>query len=165
MRKILALLCLATFIFTSCSNDDDTDFDTIGSTFERSGTFNVANDYKIEAVVPDNVVVADSDVALVYILDPEQSTAQVDVWEPLPRTFFFGPGEFAQFQFNFIFNEAQNIASIDIFIESDDLNDLASDITDNQLFRIVIVPAAFAKNTKVDLTDFNAVQSALKLDL
>lgn len=163
MRKIFALLCLATFIFTSCSNDDDTDFDTIANTFEVTGTFNTANNFRIEAVVPDNVNVLDSDVALVYILDPEKSTAQVDVWEPLPRTFFFAPGEFAQFQFNFIFNEAQNIASIDIFLESDDLNALAADITDNQSFRIVVIPSTFAKNSKIDFSDFNTVKRELKL--
>ncbi|WP_109300844.1 hypothetical protein [Aquimarina sp. AU474] len=164
MKKIFTLLCLATFIFSSCSSDDDTDFDTIGSTFEITGTFNTANNFLVEAVVPDNINVFDSDVALVYVLDPTNSTAQVDVWEPLPRTFFFNGGGFAQFQFNFIFNAQQNIASVEIFLESDDLTALAADITDNQAFRIVIVPSAFAQSTDINLKDFNAVQKALKLE-
>ncbi|MCK8520258.1 hypothetical protein M0D21_01695 [Aquimarina sp. D1M17] len=165
MKKIFALLFMTSILFTSCSNDDDTDFDTIGSTFEITATFNAGNDYRIEAVVPNNIDVFDSDVALVYVLDPIQSNAaQADVWEPLPRTFFFDGGGFAQFQFNFIFDAQQNIASIDIFLESDDLAALAPDITDNQDFRIVIVPSSFAEDAKVDLKDFNAVQKALKLE-
>lgn len=165
MKRIFLLLCFTTILFTSCSNDDDTDFDTIGSTFEITTTFNAANDFRTEAVVPDNIDVFDSDVALVYVLDPVRSAAeQADVWEPLPRTLFFDGGGFAQYQFNFIFDAPQNIASIELFLESDDLGALAPDITDNQDFRIVIVPSAFAENTNIDLKDFKAVESALKLE-
>ncbi|GAA4271657.1 hypothetical protein U6A24_13810 [Aquimarina gracilis] len=165
MKKIFLLLCFTTILFASCSNDDDTDFDTIGSTFEITTTFNAANNFAIEAIVPNNIDVFDSDVALVYVLDPIRSAAeQADVWEPLPRTLFFDGGGFAQYQFNFIFDAQLNIASIEIFLESDDLNALDSDITDNQDFRIVIVPSSFAENTNVDLKDFKAVQSALKLE-
>ncbi len=165
MKKIIALLCFTTLIFTSCVDDDDIDFDTIGKTFEITGTFNAANNFAIEAVVPNNIDVFDSDVALVYILDPVRSAAeQADVWEPLPRTFFFSPSGFAQFQFNFIFDSDINVASIEIFLESDDLGALASDITDNQDFRIVVVPSSFAESTDINLLDFNAVQSELKLE-
>ncbi len=166
MKKIFTLLCFTTILFTSCSNDDDIiDFDTIGSTFEITTTFNPGNNYSIEAVVPNNIDVFDSDVALVYVLDPIRSAAeQADVWEPLPRTLFFNGGGFAQYQFNFIFDAQQNIASIEIFLESDDLDALAPDITDNQDFRIVIVPSAFAENTTINLKDFKAVESALKLE-
>jgi len=164
MKKIIALLCFSTLLITSCTSDDDTDFDTIGSTFEITRSFNPANNFTVEVVVPDNVDVFDADVALVYILDPTRSTAQLDVWEPLPRTFFFSPSGFAQFQFNVIFDAEQSIASIEIFLESDDLGALAADITDNQVFRIVVVPSAFAENPPVDLNNLEAVKTALKLD-
>lgn len=165
MKKILTILFLTTVILTSCRNDDDVDLDTIARTFEVTRTFNATNDFAVEAVVPDNVEVFNADVALVYILDPIKSAQENgDVWEPLPRTFNFSPSGFATFRYNFIFDEQQNKASIEIVLDSDDLNALAADITQNQIFRIVVVPSAFAKNTKVDLLDFNAVQSALNLE-
>lgn len=165
MRKIFTLLCLTILLVTSCSNDDDVDLDTIARTFEVTRSFSTSNNFAVEAVVPDNVPVFDADVPLVYILDPITSASENgNVWEPLPRTFNFDGGGFATFRFNFIFDEQQNKASIEILLDSDDLGALSSDLTQNQVFRIVVVPSAFAKNTKVDLSDINAVQSALNLE-
>ncbi|WP_281986296.1 hypothetical protein [Aquimarina aggregata] len=165
MKKILTLFCLTALLLTSCNNDDDFDNDTFARTFEVTRTFNAANNFADEAVVPNNVEVFDADVALVFILDPIRSAAEGgDVWEPLPKTFNFAPGEFARFSFNFIFDERTNKASIEFVLESDDLTSLNSDITDNQVFRIVIVPSSFASDSKVDLNDLNAVKSALNLE-
>ena len=166
MKKIFTLLCLVTFMLASCSNDDDVDFDTIGSTFQEIITFTPQDGFAVEVVVPQGIPVFDSDVALVYISDPIRSAQEPsNVWEPLPRTLFFEGGGFVQFQYNFIFDAQADIASIELFLEGDDLNALNPDITDNQRFRIVIVPSEFAQNTKIDLSDFNAVQSALNLEL
>jgi len=164
MKKIFLLLFSTTFLITSCSSDDDFDSDTIGSTFEITSTFNVTNDFRVEAVVPNNIEVFNADVALVYVLDPIRSAEErADVWEPLPRTFLFEGGGFAQFQFNFILDADRDIASIEIFLESDDLAALQPDITDNQNFRIVIVPSQFAQNSAIDFNNFEAVNAALKL--
>jgi len=147
MKKFFLLLLCTSFLITSCGSDDDFDNDTIGRTFDEIVTFDATNNFAVEIIVPDNIEVFNADVALVFVRDPERSAAeQSDVWEPLPRTLFFPGGGFAQYQFNFIFNEEQNIASLELFLESDNLGGLAPDITNNQRFRIVIVPSAFAQD-------------------
>jgi len=167
MKKIFALLIMSTFILTSCGGNDDhthTDFDTIGQTFEVANIdFNTAGTSSaINFTIPNNIEVFESDVPLVYILDPSITTA--DAWEPLPRVFLFDDGGFAQFRYNFIFDDPTGIFDIEVILESDDIAALDATFTDNQVFRVVIVPSEFAETTDIDLSDFNAVQEALQLD-
>ena len=166
IRKILPLL-LFTFLLVSCRNDDDnTDFDTIGQTFEISNVDFVSPDgfqAFVNVVVPNNVSVFESDVPLVYVLDPAATAANgADVFEPLPRTFFFNNGGFAQYRFNFIFDDATGIFDLDLVLESDDFDTLGNDFTQNQIFRIVIVPSEFAATHDTD--NLNTVLSDLNLD-
>ncbi|MFT5891204.1 MAG: hypothetical protein ACI9Y7_001305 [Dokdonia sp.] len=166
IRKILPLL-LFTFLLFSCVEDDDNvDIDTIGQTFEISNVDFVTSDgfqAFVNVVVPNNVVVFESDVPLVFVLDPAASAANgVDVFEPLPRTFFFNNGGFAQYRFNFIFDDATGIFDLDLVLESDDFDALGSDFTQNQIFRIVIVPSEFAATHDTD--NLNTVLSDLNLD-
>ncbi len=166
---LLLLLFTITIISTSCSNDDDRvipiDQDTIASTFEITvSSFNAANNYLTNIAVPQKIKVLDSDVALVYILDRKKSTSIRDIWNPLPKTIIFEDGKYVRYTYNFLFNLKNNIADLEIFLENNNPNNLSVDITDNQDFRIVIVPSQFLKNTKIDVSDFCAVQSALELN-
>ena len=165
IRKILPLLCF-TFLLFSCSNDDDINTDTIGQTFEISNVdFTTTDGFQgiVNVVVPNNIVVFESDVPLVFVLDPDATAANgVDVFEPLPRTFFFNDGGFAQYRFNFIFNDATGIFDLDLILESDDFDALSNGFTQNQVFRIVIVPSEFAETHNTD--DLNTVLSELNLD-
>ncbi|WP_062055626.1 hypothetical protein [Aquimarina longa] len=168
MRFIFILLCITTFISTSCSSDDDRiDLDTIGKTFEVA-KINFTSDNNISRIgvtIPNTIEVFESDVALVYVRDPQiSSNERADAWEPLPRTFFFDNNGYAQFRYNFIFDADRNIFDIEIILESDNFAALDTTFTQNQVFRVVIVPSSFPKNSKVDLSDINAVKSALKLD-
>ncbi|PKV51228.1 hypothetical protein ATE84_3302 [Aquimarina sp. MAR_2010_214] len=158
MRKIFALLCLATFIFTSCSSDDDTDFDTIGQTFEIDKVDFIAPEYAVNIPFPSNIEVFDADVVLVYRL--ENVVDGRDVWEPVPTPLIeLDNGGKLTYRFNFTIND------VDILLDTPDINLIGANFTNDQVFRIVIVPSAFAKKSKVDLTDFKAVQKALKLKI
>jgi len=166
IRKILPLL-LFTFLLVSCRNDDDNvDFDTIGQTFEISNVDFITSDgfqAIVNVVVPNSITVFESDVPLVFVLDPVASAANgVDVFEPLPRTFFFNNGGFAQYRFNFIFDEGTGIFDLDLVLESDDFDVLGNDFTQNQIFRIVIVPSEFAETH--DTSNLDTVLSDLNLD-
>lgn len=165
IRKILPLLCF-TFLLLSCSNDDDINTDTIGQTFEISNVdFTTTDGFQgiVNVVVPNNITVFESDVPLVFILDPVATAANgVDVFEPLPRSFFFNNGGFAQYRFNFIFDDATGIFDLDLVLESDDFDALGNDFTQNQIFRIVIVPSEFAETHNTD--NLNTVLSELNLD-
>ncbi|WP_299682231.1 hypothetical protein [uncultured Dokdonia sp.] len=166
IRKILPLL-LFSFILFSCANDDDViNTDTIGQTFEISNVDFITTDGFqgiVNVVVPNNITVFQSDVPLVFVLDPVATAANgVDVFEPLPRSFFFNNGGFAQYRFNFIFDDATGIFDLDLVLESDDFDALGNDFTQNQIFRIVIVPSEFAETHNTD--NLNTVLSELNLD-
>ncbi len=165
IRKILPLICF-TFLLLSCSNDDDVDLDTIGQTFEISNVdFNTNDGFSstVNVVVPNNISVFESDVPLVFVLDPDATAANgADVFEPLPRTFFFNNGGFAQYRFNFIFDNPTGIFDLDLVLESDDFDALGNGFTQNQVFRIVIVPSEFAQAN--DTSNLNEVLSQLNLD-
>lgn len=169
MRKFILPLIAFTCILLSCSDDDNGDFidtDTIGQTFEIGNVDFFTNDgfsAAVNVIVPNTIQVFESDVPLVFVLDPDATAANgVDVFEPLPRTFFFDNGGFAQYRFNFIFDEATSIFDLDIILESDDFDALSTGFTQNQVFRIVIVPSEFAQNN--DTSNLGDVLSQLNLD-
>ncbi|GAA0721966.1 hypothetical protein GCM10009430_23890 [Aquimarina litoralis] len=159
MKKIFGLLFFSTLLFTSCVNDDDVDFDTIGTTFEFTTNFNQANGFGTRFFF--NQEIFESDVVLVYRLEAVDSG--LDVWEPLPTATIFlddgNGGEItALYRFNF------TIGDVDVLLESNAPDLLPADLTNNQTFRVVVVPAAFAENTDINLQDFNEVQAALNLE-
>ncbi|WP_103068314.1 hypothetical protein [Aquimarina sediminis] len=157
MRKIFTLLCITTLIFTSCSSDDDADLDTIGQTFELDNVDFIAPEFAVNIPFPQGIEVFESDVVLVYRL--EDVVDGRDVWEPVPTpAIFLDNGGELTYRFNF------TLVDVDILLDSPDISLIGSDFTQNQVFRIVVVPSAFAKNTDINLLDFNAVQSALNLD-
>lgn len=174
MKKILALLFLSSIVFMSCEGDPGppgpegpqgpSGGEFLAQTFEIDNVDFVSTngtDAAVQIPIPNNIDVFEADVPLVYILDPETSAANnADAWEPLPRVFFFADG-FAQFRYNFIFDSPT--FDIEIILESDDIASLGTDFTDDQIFRIVVVPSEFINSTKIDLSDFNAVQNALDL--
>jgi len=159
MKKIFALLFLSTLVFTSCVDDDDVDFDTIGQTFEFTTTFNPGNEFGHRFFFNENIF--DSDVVLVYRLEDVDNG--LDVWEPLPTaTIFLEDGSGGEITVLYRFNFTSG--DVDVLLESSDLGLVPANLTDNQTFRIVVVPASFAENTEINLQDFNAVQSALNLE-
>ncbi len=168
MKKVLLPLICFALLAVSCRFDDDdnVDFDTIGQTFEISNVDFVSNngfDATVNVVVPNSIQVFESDVPLVFVLDPDATAANgLDVFEPLPRTFFFNDGGFAQYRFNFIFDDETGVFDLDLVLESDDFDLLTNGFTQNQIFRIVIVPSAFAESN--DTSDLSAVLDALGLN-
>lgn len=170
IKRILIGLTALGLIFTSCEGPAGRDgfdgldgldgFDGIeASIFEiedanfvstngETATINVTADNRIDII--------QSDVALVYVLDPVKTAENngLDVWEPLPSTFFFDDGGFAQFRYNFIFDEASNVFDIEITLESNDFNELEALFTDNQVFRIAVIPANNVNTFSAKAIDF-----------
>lgn len=162
MKKIFSLLFVSTIILTSCEGPEgppglDGLDGIIGETFERTINFNEANGYTDRIFLTPNI--AESDVVLVYRL--EGVDAGLDVWEPLPTvTIFLNDVNDTSVQYRFNFT----LGDIDILMESNNPDLVPADLTNNQVFRIVIVPSDFAQSGKVDLKDLDAVKSALKLE-
>ena len=165
MKKLTGIfLALATFILVSCEGDmgpmgppgeDGEDF--IGSVFEVEGDFTPDNNYSFLVDYPSNITVYDGDVVLVYILwEVDNGT---DIWRLCPQTVVLGEGVI---QYNFDYT----LADVRIFLEfTIPEEDLLPAETQNQIFRVAILPADFANSKSVDVTDFNSILQAPNLEL
>jgi hypothetical protein len=132
----------------SCTvNDNDTepiqDNDTISEVFEVTRNFNNANNYSTLVTYPHDIY--NSDMVLVYLLDDVASGT--DVWRQMPQTYFLNNLGELDYNFDFTKFDAR------IFLESSfNLNDLPPVWSQNQTFRIVIVPGFFV-NRSANSTD------------
>ncbi|MBT3384127.1 MAG: collagen-like protein [Prolixibacteraceae bacterium] len=167
-----AILLLAIIILTSCQGVpgppgydgvDGIDGETlIGSIFEIQGDFTSQNDYILYFEFPNDFEIYDGDVVLVYILWEQASTndgGTLDVWRLLPQTVVLEEGVL---QYNFDYT----LADVQIFLEgSIDLSTLLPAEADNQIFRIAVLPAAFAKNEFFDINNLGSIMKSLEIDL
>ncbi len=123
----------------------------LGQAFEAELTFNASNQFSgvfnYPTTVGDKGAILESDVILVYLLERVQNN--LDVWEKIPMPRYFGNGVY-HYGFDF------TTVDFSIFMEGNfNLSTLPSNATTNKIFRVVVVPADFAKT--VDTNDINAV--------
>lgn len=132
----------------------------LGQVLEIEATFDPGNDYSILYEFPTTVEVFESDVVLVYLLwDVAQdgNGEPLDIWRLLPQTRILDQG-LLQYNYDFTFLD------VSIFLESDfDLGTLSPADTDNQVFRIAIVPAEFAQSSKMDISNIEEVMNSLNI--
>jgi len=172
MKNTFILLFLAAITLSSCSNDGPQGPQgpqgppgadgLIGSVIDIEGNFTASNNYELNVNFNDNnLEVFETDAVLVYLKTGEDSVAggaPVEVWRQLPQTYYIN-GEALQYNFDFTF--------FDVLIYLDGTADFATldpSYTNNQVLRVVVVPAEFAKDTSVDLSNMNAVINALNID-
>ncbi len=158
MKKITLLLAFIGMIsLQSCTvnNDDNVDYDTISEVFEVNRSFTLGNNFENLVVFPH--VIQPSDMVLAYRLDAVVNGN--DVWKLMPQTFYFSDGTL-DFRYDFDFT----MYDIDLYMEGFDLPSVSTNYRNNQIFRIVIVPAAFSNKASVDYNDYNAVIQALQID-
>ncbi len=131
----------------------------IGLVLERTGDFTAENEYILYFQFPNHITVYDSDVVLVYILWEQAEDINgdpVEVWRLLPQTIVLDEGVL-QYNYDYTF------ADVQIFLEGTiDFNTLLPAEALNQHFRIVILPAAFAKGSDLDFTDYNMLLKSLE---
>lgn len=141
MKKIAVLLSVFAFLLTACEGprgpqgypgQDGLDGSIIASSaFEIVLNFNATNNYEyIEAYGFD---VYPTDVTLVYIL--WETFDGQDIWRLIPQTVEFEDGNLT---YNYDFTQVD----VRFFLEgSTDFSTLDIAYTDNQVFRVVVVPA------------------------
>ncbi|WP_374958737.1 collagen-like protein [Gilvibacter sp.] len=163
MKRIalLLLLALPLTVFTSCEGDpgppgppglDGTSL--LGTVFEVNANFNAGNDYRNFFGYPSSLQVFDSDVVLVYLLE-ETTPEGLDVWSLLPQTFFTADG-------TLVYNFDYTAVDMSVYLYADFNLDLLGPVfTDNQIFRVAVVPADFGEN--IDIFDMEAVMDALSV--
>ncbi|HSR60764.1 MAG TPA: hypothetical protein VLL47_08405 [Robiginitalea sp.] len=175
MKKFSLLLSLAAVLFTlSCEGpagppgppgfdgrdglDGLDGINILGQVYDITGDFTPGNNYTLFSVFSEDapsVEVFETDVVLVYILweqvDDPGGGAPIDVWRLLPQTRLLNQG-ILQYNFDYTFLD------VSIFLESEfDLGTLLPGDTDNQTFRIAILPADGVGAAKLDVSNMQAV--------
>lgn len=155
MKKITLILAFIGMItLNSCTvnevvdNQPQYDNDTIAEVFEVTTSFGPNNDYS--RLVTFNPAIYSSDMVLVYHLYDVVNGA--DVWRLMPQTYYFDGG--IELDYNYDFTRYD----VNIFLDSNaSLNSFASAWTQNQTFRLVVVPGSFTnRKAEADYSDYEA---------
>ena len=133
----------------------------LGSIFEIQGDFTEENNYKLIHNFPIDFEIYDGDIVLVYILW-DQSTQDngevLDIWRALPQTLVFNEGTL---QYNFDYT----LVDVQIFLDGTiNFNSLAPGDTDNQIFRVAVMPAAFASEKSLDINKLNSMMNSEEIN-
>ncbi|MFV0539847.1 MAG: hypothetical protein ACK5MZ_01235 [Aestuariibaculum sp.] len=160
MKKFTALtLLVGVFMFLSCEGPsgspgpagEDGEIIVSGA-FEIEENFTATNNYRFTENYGFNVY--PFDVTLVYMLW-ETDNGQ-DVWRPLPQTVIFDDDTTLIYNFDFTQTD------VSIFMEGTvDFNTLETSYTQNQVFRVVVVPAENVD--AINTNDFDVVSKTLNI--
>jgi len=170
MKTITTILLLSSvIIFNACEGPQgppgEPGVNILGTVFEIEGDFTPENDYLLYYEFPNNFEIYNSDIVLVYILW-EQSNG-LDIWRLMPQTVAlktisdtWSDTDVLQYNFDYTLNDVQ------IFLEGTmDFSTLLPGETDDQVFRIVVLPADFAAKKSVDISDFNSLMKTPQLEI
>lgn len=163
MKKLIVLLISVTLL--SCEGPQGPPgppgFDgLIGNVFDVEVNFTPGNGYSNLIAFPNNIEVFESDVVMVYLLEEQVSdpSGPIDVWTPLPQSFFVDGGNQVVYNFNHTFLD------VNLFLDGNvNLDTLGPGFTNNQVFRIAILPADFLENFDGNLQNYSQVMQALKV--
>lgn len=117
----------------------------LGQGFEVTVDFNASNEFSNLITFPNNVEVFEADAVMVYLLEDVVNN-DVDVWTPLPQTYFITNHGTMIYSFNHTFLD------VNLFLDADfPLGHLDNVFTKNQTFRIVVVPSEFAQDGPIPM--------------
>ena len=163
MKKLLSLILIASTI-VACSSDGEVGppgppgqdgVNIVGQAFEIEADFNDP-DYSVFADIPSTIEVLESDVVLVYWL--ELVDDGTDVWNLIPQTIYFEDGEF---QYNYNHTDFD----VNIYLQGNiDLGTLGERYTQDQIFKIVVLPVDYAQDNNLDVSDYQSVKTSLDLN-
>ena len=165
MKRIISFISVFALLLTSCTGEQGPPgFDGFngqdglnGETaiaFEIDGNFNAANGFQIQRFYDFEVF--QNEVTLVYRLW-DITENDLDIWRLLPQTVIFNDG--SDLVYNFDFTQEDVI----VFLEStSDLGSLGPQWTENQIFRVIVVPADVLGN--VDVSNLDAVLDATNIE-
>jgi hypothetical protein len=144
MKNLILLFALSfTFLFSSCEGPEGPPgadgINILGQVFEVTIDFTPNNDYSRLVTIPNNIEVYESDVILVYLLEETVpgNGGPIDVWSQLPQTYFLDQG-------TLLYTFDHTFLDVKIFLDGNfDLGMLGSAYTDDQVFRIAVVPSEF----------------------
>jgi len=155
--KKLFLLPLISLLFLSCEGPmgpPGRDGQVIvGQMFEVTASFNAGNDYQEFFDIPSQIDVFASDIIVAYTL-VEVTNNGLDVWEPLPQTYFLD-GKTLLYGYNYTLND------VSFFLDGTvDLDYLDPSFTQNIVFRVAVLPVDQVQG--LDLNNMDNVLNAME---
>lgn len=161
MKKLTALLSI--LFLASCQLDSGTvgpqgppgPAGPVGQAFEVQADFSSANNYMQIFEFPPEVEVLESDIVVVYLLWDVDSETGNDIWQQLPVSIFFSNGEL-QYAFD------HTVADVKLFLTGDvDLGTVGSAYTQDQVFRVAILPVDYVQDNNINLGNMDEVMNAV----
>ena len=157
MKKItLFLVFIGMMALQSCEVTevyDDVDNGPRNEVFEVTTSFNSNNNYS-RLVVFDPPIYSSDSVLVYHLYDTVNGQ---DVWKLMPQTYYFNDGGALDFNFDY------SRFNVNIYLSANfNLNTLPASWTQDQTFRIVVIPDGFAKT--INKNNIDSVMSALKVD-
>ncbi len=126
----------------------------LGLVFEVEADLNAGNNFEYFVEIPSEIEVFESDVIMVYRLMGVFEGN--DIWEPLPQTIFRDSGIL-------LYGFDYTLFDVRLFLDGTaDFTRLSPEDTDNQIFRIAVIPADFAKD--IDVKKMSKVMEALQIE-
>ncbi len=127
----------------------------LGSIFEVTVDFTPQNGYTNVIKYPNTIQVFPTDIVMAFLFNGV--TNGEDIWTPLPQSFFVGNGR------QVVYNYEHTISEIFLFLDGNtNLDDLSSSFTDDQTFRIAIIPALNASAFNGNLNNYEEVMDFMK---
>lgn len=161
MKKIITLLAVVGLLtLQGCTTSGSLEIvpnvptTTVSEVFEVTTSFNTANNFS--RLITLNPRIYSSDTILAYRLVGVTSQGS-DIWKLLPETHYFNDGTL---DFGYDFNYTNY--DVSIFMVGNNLQTVPDQYRFNQVIRIVIVPASFAKT--IDKNNIDSVMSTLKMN-
>lgn len=163
MKTITGLLAL--FLFVSCDVNSSQGprgpegppgpAGPVGQGFEVEADFNAGNGYSQFFAFPEEVEVLESDIVVVYWLFGVDEETGNDIWQQLPATVYFSDGEF-QYAFD------HTVEDVQLFLQGNiDFGTLGAGYTEDQIFRVAILPVDYVQSTNLNLSNMNEVMQAM----
>ena len=160
--NLLILALFGMFVFQGCEGpqgprgaDGEPGVNIVSEVFEVEVDFTADNDYMDTRFFEPPII--ESDVVLAFVM--WEADGATPIWRAMPQTTYFQGGAILVYNYDFTSRDFR------LFLDGDvDFASLDASYTENQLFRIVVVPGDFASaNARIDLTDYNAVTQLLGL--
>jgi len=175
MKKIIAILSFILVAFTACEgpqgapgfdgrdglNGQDGADGLVGAVFDQVVNFGAVDNYTTSFNYPTTIEVFENDAVLVYRLAEivkDDNNIDTDVWQLIPQNFFLDQG-ILQYNYDHTFFD------IELFLDGNfDLSLLGDEFTQEQIFRIVILPATMAQAGKLNTKNYQDIEGMLDIN-
>jgi len=162
MKRILTLMLCSVFLFTSCGDDGppgpqgppgEDGLYVVGVTYRYDVDFTYFPDENLHSAFLEFPEAEPSDGILVY----RQAVIQnVETWSLIPQNFFLPEGII-----QYVYTHTNE--DVELIIDGNyDLSNLSNQYTQNQVFRVIVVPSDF-EASGIDVRNMDAVMQSLNI--